>query len=68
MIYQIRTNLRKNKFWEESELTVQQGFHENEAVCLYPQYTDQTFLGFGGAFTEAAAYTWKKLNAENRGP
>ena len=66
MIYQIKTNLRKNKFWGESELAVQQGFQENEAVCLYPQYTDQTFLGFGGAFTEAAAYTWKNLSAENR--
>lgn len=66
MIYQIKTNLQKKKYWEESELTVQQGFQENEAVCLYPQYTDQTFLGFGGAFTEAAAYTWKNLSAENR--
>ncbi|MBQ2040558.1 MAG: glucosylceramidase, partial [Lachnospiraceae bacterium] len=66
MIRQIRTNLSKKQYWEESELTVLNGFEENNAVCLYPQYEDQTFLGFGGAFTEAAAYTWKNLNEESK--
>jgi len=66
MIRQIRTNLGKKQYWEESELTVLNGFEENFAVCLYPQYEDQTFLGFGGAFTEAAAYTWKNLNEESK--
>ena len=65
-VTQIKTNLAQKQFWEESEVEIQHGFIENNAVCLYPQYKDQVFLGFGGAFTEAAAYTWQSLTEESR--
>lgn len=38
------------------------GETENKVVNVYPECTDQTFLGFGGAITEAAAYTYAKMN------
>lgn len=34
-----------------------------QAVHLYPEHTYQTWKGFGGAFTEAAGYTWSKLTS-----
>lgn len=40
---------------------------ENQVVNLYPQFTDQTFEGFGGAFTDSAGYVFSKMGpAEQR--
>ena len=39
---------------------------ENRVVNVYGDLTGQTLIGFGAAFTEAAAVTWQKLSAENR--
>jgi len=62
----IKTNLARREYWAESEAEVRHGFWENDAVCLFPRYRDQTFLGFGGAFTEAAAYTWQTLQPQGK--
>ena len=34
---------------------------ENKVVNLYPDITDQTFEGFGGAFNESAAYVYSLM-------
>ncbi len=34
---------------------------ENHVVNLYPQFTDQQFEGFGGAFTDSAGYVFSKM-------
>lgn len=34
---------------------------ENHAINLYPDFRYQTFEGFGGCFTEAAAYTYAQM-------
>lgn len=39
---------------------------ENELINLHDDVTFQTIVGFGGAFTEAAAVTLDKLSPENR--
>ncbi len=39
---------------------------ENKVVNLYPELTYQTFLGFGGAVTEAAGYAYSKLSKEQQ--
>ena len=39
---------------------------ENEAVNLYPEIQYQKILGFGGAFTESAAYNYSLLNDVQR--
>ena len=36
---------------------------EMKLIKVYPNITGQEILGFGGAFTEAAAYTWSKMDA-----
>ena len=39
---------------------------ENNVVNLYPDYTYQTIIGFGGAMTEAAAYSLSQLSEEKQ--
>lgn len=39
---------------------------EMRLIKLYPGHLKQRILGFGGAFTEAAAYTLAKMSAGNR--
>lgn len=44
------------------QLQFHAGETENKVVNLYPEITDQTFEGFGGAMTEAAASTYAQMN------
>ncbi|MFC7373413.1 glycoside hydrolase family 30 beta sandwich domain-containing protein [Fictibacillus iocasae] len=39
---------------------------EGQTLELFPDQTFQRFMGFGGAFTEAAAYTLSKIPAADR--
>ncbi|MDK2808737.1 MAG: glucosylceramidase, partial [Clostridiales bacterium] len=39
---------------------------ENEVINLYPTITYQTFEGFGGAITEAAAYVYQQMNETDK--
>ncbi|MDF2943063.1 MAG: glucosylceramidase [Herbinix sp.] len=39
---------------------------ENNVVNLFPEIEYQTFLGFGGAITEASGYAYSKLSKENQ--
>lgn len=52
-------------------LTGTQAFTENAGaethiINLYPEVTYQTVLGFGGAFTESAAYVYQKLTGTEK--
>ncbi len=39
---------------------------EMKLVKVLPDTTFQTYFGMGGAFTEAAGYTWSRMSSENR--
>ena len=39
---------------------------ENEVINLYPQITYQTFEGFGGAFTDSAAYVYSLMDESQK--
>ena len=39
---------------------------EMKQVHIYPEHTFQEVLGFGGAFTEAAAYTYARMDEDAR--
>lgn len=39
---------------------------EINLLKLYPEVTYQEIIGFGGAFTEAAAYVWSQLEEKDR--
>jgi glucosylceramidase len=51
---------------EQAPLQAMPGAHELPRVWVDPTRTFQTVLGFGGAFTEAAAVTWQKLGPPQR--
>lgn len=57
----ITTDLRAGRLWEETTLPVPDAPDALHTVCLYPDCTDQTLDGFGGAFTESAAVCWQSL-------
>lgn len=40
--------------------------HQNPVLMLVPEKKYQSFMGFGGAFTEAAAYTLAQISEEER--
>lgn len=59
------TDLRSGLRWHETELenTPPDCVHQ---ISVCPGFRRQRFEGFGGAFTEAAAYNWKRLPPERR--
>ena len=59
------TNLKDGLLWHQEELAggTVDCVHQ---VTVYPDARYQTFKGFGGAFTEAAAYAWQHLSPERR--
>lgn len=63
----ITTIPERSAFWEETEVSFEkQNGEERPLVCLFPKKQYQEILGFGGAFTQAAAYAWKQLDEEGR--
>ncbi|MCQ2557900.1 MAG: glucosylceramidase [Oscillospiraceae bacterium] len=56
---------RKVRFAEQ-ELVFSKGETENKVVNIYPEFRYQPFEGFGGAITEAAAYVYSLMDAEDR--
>ena len=47
-------------------LTFHPGETENRVINLYPELCDQTFEGFGGALTEAAASTYAQMSTAQK--
>lgn len=39
---------------------------ESKRIIVFPEYTYQDWLGFGGAFTESAGYTLSKMSPEKQ--
>lgn len=62
----ITTDYRNKKFWEEKEADKQE-ISCMEAVIVYPEILRQDIKGFGGAFTESAAYCYSRLPKKRKG-
>ncbi len=62
----IETDLAGGKFWSESAGTDRGPAGEMKLVVVYPEETEGTIRGFGGAFTEAAAHTYMGLPEEKK--
>lgn len=64
----IQSTKRGEKYWEEKP-TLEFGFNYNTSspvVAVNTSEVFQTHLGFGGAFTESAAYTLSQISEEKR--
>lgn len=59
------TDLKQNLRWASRELTSGE-INCVRQVSVYPFLRGQTFQGFGGAFTEAAAYCYQQLPEAKR--
>lgn len=59
------TNFKKQVFWSEQSLEETPLSCMNQ-ICLYPEIQRQTIQGFGGAFTESAAYCYANLPQEKK--
>lgn len=61
----ITTDYAEKKFWEEKKVESQE-ISCMEMVSVYPEVKRQEIRGFGGAFTESAAYCYSRLTKEAR--
>ena len=52
--------------YEKRAMTLENLEEERNAINVYPSIEKQTLMGFGGAFTEAAAYNYSMLDAESK--
>ena len=51
----------------EKEIKFEQGkYVENEMINIFPERRYQEILGFGGAFTEASAYNYARMDDEKK--
>ena len=58
----ITTDGKQGRFWEEQKLERRDMTDCMHVVNVYPDVEYQTFRGFGGAFTEAAAHIYGHLS------
>ena len=57
------TDSNNEKIWEE-EMLPEGELSSMNRMCVYPDIPRQKIRGFGGAFTESAAYCYNKLSPE----
>ena len=61
----ITTNVNKDQYWEERTAAPQE-LSCMQAVNIYPEIKLHKIRGFGGAFTESAAYCYSKLPEDEK--
>ncbi|MGN0142091.1 MAG: glycoside hydrolase family 30 beta sandwich domain-containing protein [Roseburia sp.] len=62
----ITTDEKNEKLWEESEMAAGAVTDCMHLINVYPEVTYQTFHGFGGALTEAAAHVYGLMSSEKK--
>lgn len=62
----ITTNESRQEYWKEFTVQAEQISDAMNVVNVHPEVTYQTFHGFGGAFTEAAAHTYSSMSKEQQ--
>ena len=66
-IKKIETNFKRKMLWHQTtEKCKEDKYVENDVINIYPGIEYQTFLGFGGAFTQSSGYNYLKLNDEEK--
>ena len=62
-VIKIETNQKRNLFFHETTISPKEYKEsiENRVINVFPDYTYQNFLGFGGAFTESTGICYSNL-------
>lgn len=66
-IYKFETNYKKKLFWKKTDNIDIKEYSPNvefEVINIYPEIEYQSFIGFGGAFTESTGYSINLLPNE----
>lgn len=62
----ITTNDEKKEYWQECQKPAEEVTDCMHVINVYPEVKYQTFHGFGGAFTEAAAHVYGRMSEEQQ--
>lgn len=54
------------KLEQVGQFCFEENTRESERIIIFPEFTYQTWLGFGGAFTESSGYTLSKMSDKNK--
>ena len=67
-IYKYETNYKRNLFLNKTKITTKKIFKnpEYQVINVYPEIKYQSFLGFGGAFTQSSGINFSKLSDEKK--
>ena len=67
-ITKIETNQKRNLYFQESNPSSKEYKNklENKVLNVFPEYTYQTFIGFGGAFTDASGLCYNVLPTDKK--
>ena len=68
-IVKVETNYKRNLFLSKYNYIKTKNYSEkieNDIINVYPNITFQTFLGFGGAFTESSGFCFDQLPEEKK--
>lgn len=68
-IFKYETNYKRNLFLHKYNFIHVHSYSEkieNNVINIYPNLTFQTFLGFGGAFTESSGFAFSQLNQNKK--
>ena len=62
-VIKVETNQKRNMFFHETTISPKEYKEniENRVINMFPDYSYQNFLGFGGAFTEASGICYSNL-------
>ncbi|MGN0352635.1 MAG: glycoside hydrolase family 30 beta sandwich domain-containing protein [Roseburia sp.] len=62
----ITTDPKTKKYWKEEKREAEMLDEAMHVLNVYPQVKEQTFYGFGGAFTEAAAHVYSSMGEKEQ--
>lgn len=68
-ILKMETNYNRNLFFHKYDFIKVETYSEsieNDVINIYPDINFQTFLGFGGAFTESSGFAYSKLPKDKK--
>lgn len=65
-IIEITSNTKNQEYWSKKEYSAKPVDDCMHVINVYPEVCYQSFRGFGGAFTEAAAHNYATLSLEQK--
>ena len=65
-MFKVETNINSEKYWEKSKIDFSQNNNSKVNIEIFPKKEMQTWIGMGGAITEASSYNMDKLEQDEK--